>query len=251
LHTENVPYAFDHVSEATRLNVMLFERREQRLSRMYLPGPHIDAKRLEALRERLRAARPGSLVIFGGSVPPGLEPTVYRDLVLELHERNVMTIVDTSAAALQASLEARPTIIKPNVEEVNEMLGCELAGEKDVLEAAFALRDRGARNVVVSQGIEGAIGVDSSGRAWKATAPKLVVQSTVGSGDSMVAGLAIAFAEGKGLDEGLRLGTAAGAATAMIPGTHLCRPEDVYRLVPEISVTELSLRKGYATQAPF
>jgi 6-phosphofructokinase 2 len=240
LQSENVPHAFDEVEEPTRLNIMLYERREQRRSRIYLPGPHVDAARLEMLRTRLSAARAGSLVVFGGSVPPGLDACVYRDFARELHARGVMTIVDGSGAALKAALEARPTLIKPNIEEANEMLGCALDADAQILEAAFALRKRGARNVVISQGGDGAIGVEENGRAWKATAPKVTVRSTVGSGDSMVAGLAIALAEGKSLDEGLRWGTAAGTATAMISGTHLCRPEDVRRLVSEVTVTELS-----------
>jgi 1-phosphofructokinase family hexose kinase len=239
LDREGVPHLFDEVDDLTRLNTMVYELAAGQRTRIYLPGARADPAALARLRGRLADVRPGATVILAGSVPPGLPHDVYRDLVGWLGARGVRTAVDTSGAALAAVLDARPTLIKPNVEEVSELLGRTLATDADVVAAASELRRRGAENVVISRGAAGAIAVGPEG-IWQAVPPTVVARSTVGSGDSMVAGLAIGLNEDRGLVEALRLGTAAGAATAIIPGTQLCHPQDVGRFVLQVTVRRLA-----------
>lgn len=238
LDAEGLLHAFDDVEELTRLNVMIYERAGGRRTRLYLPGPHVSADRLTALKTRLAQVPAGGYVVLAGSVPPGLPPDVYRDLVRWLAARGVHCIVDTSGIALSSVLEARPALIKPNVEEAAEILGRTLRSDGEVLEAAYELQRRGVRHVVISQGAAGAIGV-GPGSSWKAIPPKIEPCSTVGSGDSMVAGLAVALSEGGDLRDGLLLGTAAGAATAMVPGTKLCRRADVDNVLAGVQIREV------------
>ena len=235
LDEEHVMHAFDHVADATRINVMIYESSNKRRTRLYLQGPHVDATRLASLRTRLRQVPAGGLVVFGGSLPPGIPDEIYHDLVVELRARGVRSIIDTSGSPLEKALSARPLLIKPNVEETEEILGRKLRNDADVFSAAVELRARGAENVVISQGADGAIGLGVGG-AWKAIAPSVTARSTVGAGDSMVAGLAIAFNEGSGLREGLRLGSAAGAATAMVAGTQLCEAAEVSALMERVRI---------------
>ncbi|MEX2046047.1 MAG: 1-phosphofructokinase [Chloroflexota bacterium] len=239
LDTEEVPHDFDEVAGDTRINIMLYEWVSGRRTRLYPPGPVVDADRLDSLLERVARIAAGRIAILAGSVPPGVSHLVYRDLVLRLRSQGVRTLVDASGAALESALDASPELIKPNVEEAGEILRRALRGDSEVLRAAEELRARGPRCVVISQGADGAIGVDDSG-AWKAIPPKVEVRSTVGSGDSMTAGLAIALNEERGLAEGLRLGTAAGAATAAVPGTQLGAAEHIERLLPEVVIRELT-----------
>jgi 1-phosphofructokinase family hexose kinase len=238
LDAEGVPHAFDDVSGLTRINVMVLERVRARRTRLYLPGPQMDAADVARLRARLETCAAGETVIIGGSVPPGLDAGVYGDLVCWLRSRGVRTVVDAAGAALERALAARPELIKPNVEEAIALLGRPLANDDDVLDAARSLRALGAARVVISQGAHGAIGVDETG-AWKVRAPAILVRTTVGAGDSMVAGLAIALDEGRGLAEGLRLGTAAGTATCAVPGTQLGSREEIERLLPGITVRRM------------
>lgn len=240
LDLEGVPHAFDDVEGMTRLNVMIYEASLAQRTRIYLPGAVVDPEQAERLRQRLTDVAAGGVVVLGGSLPPGLAPDTYRDLVGWLRERGVRTVVDTSGPALAAVLAARPTLIKPNTDEAAEVLGRPIDTIEHVLEAARELQRRGAEQVVISQGAHGAIGLGPDG-AYQALPPEIVAQSAVGSGDSMVAGLAIALAEGWGLDEGLRLGTAAGAATALIPGTQLCQPDDVKRFLSLVVVRKVAL----------
>ena len=233
LDGEGVPHAFDDVEEMTRLNVMVYESGAARRTRLLLPGAQVAPEQMDGLRRRLEAVAPNGVVILGGSVPPGLSIAVYADLVSWLRERGVRTVVDTSGAALDAVLPARPLLVKPNVEEAAELLGRCLRTDDDVLAAAAEIRRRGAEYVVISQGADGAIGLGPDG-GRKSLPPRIVSLSAVGSGDSMVAGMAVALAEGRDFDEVLRLGSAAGAATALSPGTHLCNPTDVERLLPRV-----------------
>ncbi len=235
LDDEDVLHAFDDVEEMTRLNIMLFENTSGRRSRFYLPGARVEQARLADLLVHLEQAPRGGVVVLGGSLPPGLGENTYEDIVEWLRARGIRSIVDTSGAALAGALRAKPALIKPSVEEARDALGCAIENDDDALRAAHELRRRGAEHVVISQGADGAVGVGPSG-AWKAVPPPVVARSTVGSGDSMVAGLAIALDEEADFTEGLRLGTAAGAATAMVRGTQLCHSGDVERLLPQVSV---------------
>lgn len=238
LDAEGLLHAFDDVEELTRLNVMMYEHAGGRRTRLYLPGPHVHLERIAALKIHLEQVPFGGYVVLGGSVPPGLPPEIYRDLVHFLALRDVQCIVDTSGIALARALEAFPALIKPNLEEASEVLGRPLRSDDEILAAAYDLQRRGAQRVVISRGADGAIGV-GPGEAWKAVPPRIEARSTVGSGDSMVAGLAIALSEGGTLKEGLMLGTATGCATAMVPGTKLCRRSDVDLVLPGVQLQDL------------
>jgi 1-phosphofructokinase family hexose kinase len=238
LDAEGVPHVLDEVKELTRLNMMVYELATGERTRIYLPGARVDPRALGQLRDRLTVVRSEGIVILAGSVPPDLSHDVYADLVGWLGTRGVRTVVDTSSTALAAVLGAHPTLIKPNIEEAMELLGRTLKTDDDIIAAALELRQKGAEHVVISQGAAGAIAVGPNG-CWKAVPPKIVARSTVGSGDSMVAGLTIELRAGRGFLEALRPGTAAGAATAMTPGTQLCHHDEVVRLIPEVSVVRL------------
>lgn len=239
LQGEGLTLQLDEVDEPTRLNIMVYEREQQRRTRLYLPGAAVTPAQAESLRRRLEQLEPGSLVIFGGSLPPGLPATIYHEFVSALSERGIRSIVDTSGSALKAALPAKPLLVKPDVEEAEALLGRRLLDDAAALSAAEEIRRIGPEYVVISQGADGAIGAGPGG-AWKVVPPAIEARSTVGSGDSMVAGLAIAFNEGDGFVEGLRLGTACGAATAMVSGTQLCDAQQVLRLVPGVTVRALA-----------
>lgn len=237
LDEEGVPHAFEEVEGMTRLDVMLFERLTNRRTRLLAQGPQLDVAHFARLHATLHV-RSGDIVVFGGSIPPGLPATIYRDAVAELGARGARCIVDASGEALALALEAKPALVKPNEEEAAEAVGRSLRDDIDFLEAAIELRARGAAAVVISLGARGAVAVDATG-AWRVRVPQGAVRSTVGSGDSMVAGLATGMARGQLLPQALALGAAAGTATAMAPGRNLCSAADVQALLAQISVERI------------
>jgi 6-phosphofructokinase 2 len=238
LDAERVPYDFEPLAEMTRIDIMVYVGASGQRSRLLLPGARVGSGDFENLRVKLAGIGANATVVLGGSLPPGLDPDVYTELIEAFRARGVQTILDTSGEALAAALQARPALIKPNVEEAAEVLGRTLCGDAEILEGALELQRRGACSVVISQGADGAIGVGPEG-AFKAIPPPIEARSTVGSGDSMVAGLAIAVDERLGLQTGLRIGTAAGAATASISGTHLCDAAMVARLEPIVVIAPM------------
>jgi 1-phosphofructokinase len=242
LAAEGVPCEFVEVAGLTRINVMIYESSRRRRTRMYLPGPSIDVSRLNEIREIIAGMPSVGIVILGGSLPQGLDENTYRDLLLWLHERNLRAILDTSGAALTAALGARPLLIKPNLEEAQELVGRTLANDDDILQAAESLRRRGPEHVVISLGERGAIATGPSG-SWKAAPPPVRARSTVGSGDSMVAGLAIGLNEHTSLEDGLRWGSAAGAATAEKSGTQLGDAAEIDRLVSSVVIQRLAVEE--------
>ncbi|MHB8432530.1 MAG: 1-phosphofructokinase [Candidatus Tyrphobacter sp.] len=243
LDEERVTHDFDDVEGLTRFDVMIYERAVGRRTRLLAEGPIVAPQHVAALQARLCAIGAGRIVTLGGSAPPGIAPTIYRDLVTWLNARGVRCIVDVSGEALASVLQAHPALIKPNEEEAAEVAGRALHGDDEMLEAAIELRARGAACVVISQGERGALGVDAEG-AWKIEVPSVTVSSTIGSGDSMVGAMALALERGATFPDALRLGAAAGTATASTPERNLCSSVDVERLVRQVIVRPLRYWSG-------
>jgi 1-phosphofructokinase len=163
-----------------------------------------------------------SWVVAAGSLPPGMSDQFYADLIRRLEPGGAKIVVDTSGPALLAAVKARPTLIKPNLEELEEAVKRPLWTLGDVVEAARELRALGAGSVLASLGSKGAVLVEADG-VWHAEAP-VVARSTVGAGDAMLAGFIAAGGAGVAA---LSAGVAWGAAAVSLPGSTMPGPEDV------------------------
>jgi 1-phosphofructokinase len=238
LDDENVPNHFLRVEGQTRINVTLVDRSTGYATSIYGQGPHIGSEALARLDELFDSfLQPGRVLVLAGSLPPGVPENLYARLTGTARRHEVRTIVDAEGEALRLAVAECPTLIKPNVSEAERLLGRKLPNQAAVRDAACELAER-LPAVVISMGMEGAV-FAQGGRAWHAMPPKVQWLSTVGSGDSMVAGLAVEMARGHDLLEGLRLGTAAGAATAMSPGTSLGSLDEVLQLLPKVQIAEI------------
>lgn len=236
LEEEEVHFHFIHVSGLTRLNVTVVDETAGKATSFYGPGPKIEPESMTRLNELMGFwLQAGRVLVLSGSLPRSMPSEAYATAILDAKARGVATILDADGEALRKGLEAGPTLIKPNRREAERLLGRPLPDLRAVVEGAREIITRGVASVVISMGPEGAVAVDGTG-AWRATPLTVGHGSTVGSGDSMVGGLAVAMASGAGLQEGLRLGTAAGAATAMTPGTALGTLEQVKSLVNEVRI---------------
>lgn len=205
-------------------------------------GPQLgadDVARFKARYDRLLAD--ADLVVISGSVPPGVEPGIYRYLVERARTWQVRVVLDSSGRPFRDALAARPYLVKPNRAELAEWAGGSLETEADVVAAARLLREAGPERVLVSLGAEGAlwVGPDSDDGTWRAVPPPVRSANTVGSGDSAVAGLALRLVRGAAPEEVLRLAVACGTANALTEGVADVDPADVERLLPQVVVTRV------------
>ena len=214
---------------STRINVKLRAGEETELN---APGAPVDGASLAALLHKLEEVQPGDTVCFCGSLPPGMKKDVYATLVEVAASRGARTVLDASGEALLAGLAAHPWLIKPNRQELSELLGVKVETLTDVSAAAARLQMLGAQNVLVSLGGEGALLRTTDGTCYMLPAPAGEVRGTVGSGDSMVAGFLAGFLSCESWTEALRLGVAAGSATAFTEG--LADKEKIYAVLGQV-----------------
>ena len=239
LEREGVDIAAVEIPEPTRVNISVLDESTGVQTNLNHEGPQVTAAELHALEARIEEWLPETVVMaIGGSLPPGTPVDAYAHLIEWVRKDDVRTILDTSGDALVEGVKARPYMIKPNVREAEKLLGRKLATDSDIVQAGRELVAGGIEIVVISMGSRGSIAVSADG-AWKAVSPEVRAETTIGAGDSLVAGLAIGTFEHSSLADSLALGTAAAAATVMTHGTELCRVEDVQALLPRVKVERL------------
>lgn len=198
----------------SRINVKIKSEKETELNGQ---GPEIDGKALGELFEKLDKLDNGDTIVLAGSIPNSLPADIYEKILERLQKKNVKAVVDATKDLLLNVLKYKPFLIKPNNHELGEMFGVTLKTNEEIAEYAQKLKDMGARNVLVSMAGDGALLLDENGKTHVCGVCKGTVKNSVGAGDSMVAGF-IAGSESGDYEYALKLGTAAGGATAFSDG---------------------------------
>ena len=232
---------FHGVATSGRLRTCLAIRdRAGRITEILEPGPETDLDTRNRLRARFLELAAGSdVAVLSGSVPPGFEESVYGELVASLRQKGVRCLVDASGGLLRGAVDAQPLLIKPNREELADLVGRPIESAATAVEAARGLTKKGPEVVVVSLGAEGAVAVRAD-RAWRAEAPRVDVANAVGSGDCLLGGVAVGLRRGMELEELLRLGVACGSANATSPETGWVKRADIDALLPRVRVTGMA-----------
>ena len=180
-------------------------------------GPEISEENIEELFKKLNKIQDGDTIVLAGSIPASLPSDIYERILEYLKNKKIRAIVDATGDLLMNVLKYKPFLIKPNNFELEEIFGVELKTAEDVSEYALKLKEMGAVNVLVSMAGDGAILADENGKIHACGVCSGTVKNSVGAGDSMVAGF-IAGCEKKSYEYALKLGTAAGGATAFSDG---------------------------------
>ncbi|MFI8488646.1 1-phosphofructokinase [Streptomyces rubrogriseus] len=223
LDAQGIEVAAVPITGPTRSNIALAEA-DGVLTKINAPGPELTPVERELLLETVRRQSPGAdWIACCGSLPRGLAPSWYADLVAGAHAAGVRIALDTSGPALLRALRERPDVVKPNAEELAEAVGRPLATVGDAVKAAEELRELGARSVLASLGADGQLLVDDAG-TWFGTARVDAVRSNVGAGDSSLAGFLVAGGTGPGA---LASALAHGAAAVQLPGSVMPTPHDL------------------------
>lgn len=236
LKKQGVPFDFTHIEGEIRSNLIITNLETRRQTRIDAPGPRISKEELDSLIEKLHTIQPKpDFLVFAGSVPPGVPKTIYHQLISMAKQNGIKTVLDCDGEWLEEGIKAVPDIIKPNVHEAEQLLDTKLTDEAGIIKAVGQLLSRGIEIVIISRGKNGLI-ISNGEETLKVTSPPVEVSSTVGSGDSAIAGLLLKLRQGESLEEAARLAVAAGTATALTPGTELCHREDVEKLLPVVKV---------------
>lgn len=180
----------------------------------------------------------GDLVVVSGSLPAGVPVEAYANLLRELSGLGVKTYFDADGAALQAGLEAKPFLIKPNRLEAETLLNVRIESRTDALEATRKFQTLGAQQVVLSLGAEGALFVSST-EAVFAQSPAVQVHSTVGSGDALLSGVVAAQLHGLSWLEMARYATAVAAARVASSSLEFPAPHEIAALLERVQVSPI------------
>lgn len=231
------------VGEDTREDFTAFERQTGQEYRFVLPGPRLGEGEWQKCLDAVTAAPDSRFLVISGSLPPGVPEDFYVRVARNARRRDTQVAVDTSGAALRVLLADGVFLAKPNRRELQEYAHEALEDETSQLAAARALVAHGhAEIVALTLGDRGGLLVTKDG-AWRATAPKVNVLSTVGAGDSFLGAMVVRLDRGHDLLDAFRHGIAAGSSALMYPGTELCRLEDVERLLPQVRIEELAPKR--------
>lgn len=195
----------------SRINVKIKADKETEINGC---GPVIGDIQMKELYKKLDTLKDGDTLVLAGSIPNTLQNTIYGEIMEYLKDRDLKIIVDATGKLLVNTLQLKPFLIKPNNFELSEIIGHELLTDTDIISGAKKLQQMGAKNVLVSMGGDGAVLVTENGDILCADAPVGDVINTTGSGDSMVAGFLAGYIEYENYSNALRMGIAAGSASA-------------------------------------
>ncbi len=231
LDQESISQHVISTPEETRENLMVFDDATQQQYRFITNGPPVDdatwQRSLTVLATRIST---DDYVVASGSLPPGTPTDYYAQVVKVVREKGAKVIVDTSGEALQQAVRTGVYLLKPNLGELSTLTSRQAitAPEQEQL-ARQLIEQQRVEVVVVSLGAQGAMLVTTGGVEY-ITAPTVPKKTTVGAGDSMVAGMVLRLSQDWELADAVRYGVACGTAATMNHGTQLCRKEDVERL---------------------
>lgn len=210
----------------SRINVKMRSEKESEINGI---GPAISNSEMTQLLDKLDKLKEGDVLVLAGSIPASIPDTIYYDIMKMLSDRKIMIVVDATKDLLLNVLPLHPFLIKPNKQELAEMMNLENLSKEDIVKNAFELQKRGARNVLVSMAGEGAILVTEDGDVYSSAAHKGNVVNSVGAGDSMVAGFIYGYLKNKDYKEAFETGLCAGSASAF--SQNLATKEQVEELL--------------------
>ncbi len=195
----------------SRINVKIKGQAETEINAQ---GPRIPEEAQKQLFDRINKLKDGDVLILAGSIPNSLPSDVYERIIALVNDRKIEVVVDATKDLLKNVLKYHPFLIKPNNHELGEMFGTVLKTDDELEVHAKKLQELGARNVLISMAGDGAMLISEDGQKFRIGVPKGKVRNSVGAGDSMVAGFIAGYHKYKSYEEALKMGTAAGSATA-------------------------------------
>lgn len=229
IQEQGIATDFVHLDSGfSRINVKIKSGEETELNGQ---GPNISEAAVAELFEKLNQLQDGDVLILAGSIPNTMPADSYEKILAHLSDKNIKVVVDATKDLLLKVLPYHPFLIKPNNHELGELFGVTLHSIEEIATYAKKLQEMGAQNVLISMAGDGALLIDETGKQHICGVCKGTVKNSVGAGDSMVAGFVAGSMHGD-YEAALKLGTAAGGATAFSEG--LAQRAEIERLLQQL-----------------
>lgn len=210
----------------TRINVKIKSKKETDINAC---GPKITDDGIRELFKKIENLENGDCLVLAGSIPKSLPDNIYEKIIEKLNGRGLDFVVDATGDLLKNVLKYKPFMIKPNHHELGEIFSTEIKTLGDIKKYGKMLQDMGARNVLVSRGKDGAALLDENGNIHTMGNVPGKITSSVGCGDSMVAGFIAGYCKTKDYAYALKLGSACGNATAF--SSNLATKEEIEKML--------------------
>ncbi len=238
LDGQNIKGDFVHISGESRSCINIYDEATHTQTEFLEPGVFVtDADKENMLVKFIELIKDCSVVAISGSVPKGVDSSLYKAMIEIAKQYKKKVILDTSGKLLEECIEAKPTMIKPNMDEIKVLAGKDIKTQDELIEAAINIQKTGIEVVVISCGANGSLIACEEG-VYRALVPRIDAVNTVGCGDSMIAGFAVGFSRGMNMVDTIQLASAISAANAIRMETGFFTMEDMKQLLPRIKVEQ-------------
>lgn len=240
LRDEGLVCDFNWTSGETRENLIITTGEQLLQTKISMPGPPIREDELHRLKRKIGGrAKEFGILALSGSIPPGLDKSIYRELAEEANERGDRVVLDADGEALRQGIKARPFMIKPNLHELQRLMGRELPSDEAVHQALDELLESDTVEPIILTRGGGQVIAATKRERWLGIPPKIEARSTVGAGDSLIGGFLHQYQADGCLEEALRTGIASGTACASSIGTELAHLTDIRKFAPQVELRQL------------
>ncbi|MEQ2128707.1 1-phosphofructokinase [Caldanaerobacter subterraneus KAk] len=239
LEEEGIKSDFVRIKNDTRTNIKISDISRGEVTDLNEYGPEISEEEIELLKASIfKYAEKSKVLVLSGSLPLGVPKTFYKEIIKELKNRDLKIILDADNQALFYGIEEKPFMIKPNVHELEDVVGKRLETLEEIVEEGKKLNKKGIEIVAVSMGKEGSI-VITDDAVFKVKPVKVEVKGTVGAGDAYVAGFAHGIYRGLSLEETIKIAAALSTSVVMKEGTRAGTIEEVNALKDKIEIEKI------------
>ena len=242
LAAEAILNDFVRIADESRTSTAVVDPTAGRLSEIYEWGPRIRPEELDVLLDKLRyLSRVASFVVFSGSLPRDVADDFYAEAIRDLNRRGVHCVLDCEGEPLRIGVEAEPFVVSPNQREAESLVGQEFSEAEDFVMALDVIADIGARNVLITEETScfALFREDRQVRRFRASVARMDPIASVGAGDVLLAGFLATRFNGGSLDEALRIGVGAAAASVLELGAGRFDPREAIRLAASVELEEL------------
>ncbi len=237
LTDEGIVCDFIKIHNESRTHITVFQRKKKLQTLLSTQAPGISEIELDEFFGKIQKVSPDSYVIISGNIPQGINDSFYEKLITALKAKDIKVVLDADEEAFKRGVYAAPYLIKPNIHEFSRFVGTGVNEIEDIIKFAKPYEDK-IRFIVVSMGAKGLIGISREGN-FQVLPPKIDVQNSFGAGDSLTAGIIFALSENAPFEDALALGVACGTASALNPGSNLCKKDDIDRVKKGVIIKKI------------